>query len=61
MNRIKKLRKESGFTQAQLAKKIGVNAVTLSRYETGNRKPKVDKLVKMSKVFGVKLEYLLSE
>ena len=61
MNRIKKLRKEAGLTQAQLASKIGVNAVTLSRYETGDRNPKVDKLVKMSKVFGVKLEYLLSE
>lgn len=61
MNRIKKLRKKSGLTQKQLAKKIGVNTVTLSRYETGDRKPKIDKLLKMSKIFGVKLEYLLPE
>lgn len=59
MNKIKELRKEAGLTQAELASKIGVNTVTLSRYETGNRNPKLDKLIKISKVFDIKLEELL--
>lgn len=58
MERIKELRKEKGLTQAELAKLIGVNPVTLSRYETGDRKPKIDKLEKMAEIFGVTPSYI---
>lgn len=58
MNRIQELRKEAGLTQAQLASKIGVNAVTLSRYETGDRNPKFDKLKKLSEIFLVSIDYI---
>ncbi|BDP45648.1 MULTISPECIES: helix-turn-helix domain-containing protein [Enterococcus] len=58
MNRIQELRKEAHLTQAELAKKIGVNPVTMSRYENGNRSPKLDKLEKMSDLFHVSIDYI---
>lgn len=58
MNRIKELRKEAGLTQADLASKLGVNTVTLSRYETGDRNPKLDKLEKMADLFHVSIDYI---
>lgn len=58
MNRIQELRKESNMTQATLAKEIGVNPVTLSRYENGDRNPKVDKLQAMADIFHVSIDYL---
>lgn len=59
MSRIKELRKEKGLTQEQLAKMIGINPVTLSRYETGDRNPKLDKLLIMSRIFEAQVDYIL--
>lgn len=58
MNRIKELRTKNGMTQVELAKIIGVNPVTLSRYESDDRNPKIDKLEKMAEVFNVSVDYL---
>lgn len=59
MNRIAALRKERGLTQAELAKAIGVNTITISRYENETRNPKMDKLEKMSKIFGANYSYIM--
>ncbi len=61
MNRIKELRQEKKLTQKELANLLGVNMVTLSRYENNNRNPKIDKLEKMSDIFGVTVEYITGE
>ena len=37
--RIKKIRKESGLTQAEFGAKIGVKSNTITTYETGTRVP----------------------
>lgn len=58
MNRIKELRTRNGMTQAELAEIIGINSVTLARYESGDRNPKIDKLEKMAEVFNVSVDYL---
>ena len=58
MNRIQELRKEANMTQNDLAKIIGVNPVTLSRYENGERNPKLDKLEKIAETFHVSVDYL---
>lgn len=60
-NRIKELRTELGMTQAELAEKIGVNSITLSRYENNLRNPKIDKLIAMSELFSVPVEYITGE
>lgn len=59
MNRIKELRISNGMTQAELAEQIGINSVTLARYESSDRNPKIDKLEKMSEIFGVSVAYIV--
>lgn len=41
---IKRLRKQAGFTQRQLAEKCGMSESTLRQYEIGYRNPKIETL-----------------
>ncbi len=56
---IKKYRKEKGYTQFQLAEKIGVSEFYISALETGNRKPGRETLIKLSNEIGIPIEGLL--
>lgn len=58
--RITNLRKESGMSQAQLAKKLNVSPSALGNYEQGRRLPNVDLLIQMSQLFNVSLDYLIT-
>ena len=52
--RIKRLRKESGLTQIQLASVVGVAQSAVAGWETGAREtPKADTMLKLAEVFGV--------
>ncbi|GAA4349987.1 hypothetical protein GCM10023185_07190 [Hymenobacter saemangeumensis] len=57
--KIKLLRKQAGLTQQDLAKKIGVSRAAISQFETGESKPSVETLVKLSSEFDVDVEDLL--
>jgi transcriptional regulator with XRE-family HTH domain len=59
MNRIKELREKACFTQAELAEYLGVKRVTVAQWERGENKPRVDTLIKMSKLFKVTTDDLL--
>ena len=59
--KIKKLRQEKGWSQTQLANKLGVHSQHISRYERGNSNPSADTLSKFAEVFGVSVDYLLNE
>lgn len=59
MSRIKDLRKEKGFTQAHLAKLLGVARSTVSMWESSPQEPDNDTLGKIADVFGVTTDYLL--
>lgn len=50
---------ENNMTQTQLAKKIGTSNVTICRYLTGERVPRLDVVTKIADVFNVSLDYLL--
>ena len=58
--RIKDLRQQLGLTQADLADKVGFTSQTVSNWESGLREPDIDALVKLSSLFSVSLDYLLS-
>jgi Predicted transcriptional regulator len=61
-DRLKELRKESGITQVQLAKKIGLASQGAYRqYETGASKPQAERLQKLANIFDVSVSYLLGE
>jgi transcriptional regulator with XRE-family HTH domain len=59
MNRIKELREKARFTQAELAEYLGVKRVTVAQWERGENKPRVDTLIKLSKLFKVTTDDLL--
>lgn len=58
--RIKELRNKMGLTQAELAERSGFTPQTVSNWEGGTREPDIDTLVKLSSLFSVSLDYLIS-
>lgn len=50
MERLKELRKQHGYTQLELANKIGIAKNTIASYEQGHRSIPVTTAVKLSKV-----------
>lgn len=53
------LRLERNETQEQVADSIGISYVSLSRYETGQRMPKMDILSRLADHYGVTVDELL--
>lgn len=54
-----KLRDARSMTDYSVAKETGISTVTLSAWKNGKYTPKVDKLVKIAKLFGVTIDDLL--
>lgn len=57
-DRIKQLRTERKWTQAELADRMGIRQKQISAYERGTNIPSADVLIKMSDAFDVSLDYL---
>jgi len=57
--KIKLLRKEMGYSQDELSKKINTDGRQISRYENGKFLPSADVIVKLAQVFNVTIDYLL--
>lgn len=49
---------ENNMSQTKLAKKIGTSNVTICRYLTCERTPRLDVIAKIASVFNVSLDYL---
>lgn len=58
-DRLKKLRTETETKQEVLAKYLNVGISTVSMYETGQREPSLDILIKIAEYFNVSIDYLL--
>ena len=58
-NTLKILRLQNKFTQAVLAKKLGLTKSVISAYENGLRLPSYDVLIHIAKIFNVSTDYLL--
>ena len=54
------LRKYNNFSQEELAEIIGVSRQTLSKYETGESLPDIDKCRLLADAFGVSVDDLIS-
>jgi len=57
--RIKQLRKQCGYSQMQLAKKLHLTQGAISQWENGLTVPAADQLVSLASVFGVSVDNLL--
>ena len=56
-----RLRNERGMTDYQVSQETGISTATLSSWKTGRYTPKVDKLLKIAKLFGVTVSDLIVE
>lgn len=59
--RLTSLRQESGFSQEQIAQKLGVTKQTVSNYERGVRNPDNKMLVDLSLLYNCSVDYLLGK
>ena len=59
--KILKLRKEKGITQESLAEQIGTTRQAVSKWENNQGFPEVEKLLQLSNVFEVSIDYLLKD
>ena len=58
-DRIQSLRKAKGMSQEELADKVGVSRQAVSKWESEQATPDLDKVVIMSDIFEVTTDYLL--
>lgn len=57
---LKNLRAVNNITQNDLAKILKVSRPTIAGYETKNRQPDFNHLIKISDYFGVSIDYLIT-
>lgn len=55
------LRKKNGMTQEELAEKMNVSRQSVSKWEGAQSAPDLDKVLKLSGIFGVSTDYLLKD
>ena len=58
-DRIQYLRKQKGLSQEELADKIGVSRQAVSKWESEQSTPDLDKIIVMSDLFEVTTDYIL--
>ena len=51
--RIQNYRKALGITQEQLAEKIGIDTISLSKIETGRNYPTAENITKLANILGI--------
>ena len=57
--RLKEIRKSKGISQLKMAIDLNTNQNTISRYETGEREPGINELIKIADYFNISIDYLL--
>ena len=60
-NRLAELRKEKGYSQEDLAGKLGVSRQAISKWERGEATPDSDNLLALSSLYGVSLDELVHQ
>lgn len=58
--RLKDLRLKEGLTQAELALELGLAKSTISQYESDERKPTYENLIKIADFYNISIDFLLT-
>ena len=58
---LREIRKARNLTQREVAESIWCSVTVYSRYETGERQPPIDILIRLSDFYGVTLDYLVGK
>ncbi len=56
---IKTLRKNKGWTQVELAQKLHTSQQVITSYETGKKKPPLERLPQIAGIFGVTIDEIV--
>ena len=59
-DRLRKLRKRRGISQAALAEQTSVHFTQISRYERGESKPNAEAITKLAKALDTTVDYLMN-
>lgn len=54
-------RKRNGWSQEELAEKLGVSRQSVSKWESAQSVPDLNRIIKMAELFGVTTDYLLKD
>ncbi|RKI22034.1 XRE family transcriptional regulator [bacterium 1xD8-6] len=57
--RLREMRMKCGFTQQNMADKLGISLNAYQKYEQSERSPSLDCLVSIADIFDISLDYLL--
>ena len=60
-DKITALRKQNGWSQEELAEKMDISRQSVSKWESGTSIPDLDKVIRLSGIFGVSTDYLLKD
>ena len=58
-DKIAELRRQRGWSQENLAERLGVTRQSVSKWESGASVPDLDKIIGLSELFGVTTDYLI--
>ena len=60
-DKIMQLRKKAGWSQEELAEQLGVTRQSVSKWEGAQSLPDLEKILQMSRLFGVSTDFLLKD
>lgn len=60
-DKIIQLRKQNGWSQEELAENLGISRQSVSKWESGASIPDIERIIKMSELFGVSTDYLIKD
>ena len=55
------LRKMNGYSQGQIAEKIGISRQAYAKWENGSTVPDIDKASQLAKVYGIPIDNLMND
>lgn len=59
--KITQLRNDNNWSQEELAEKLNVSRQSVSKWESGQSKPDLDKIIALADIFDVSTDYLLKD
>lgn len=59
MDNLKILRKQKGFTQEEIAEKLGVSRQAVAKWERGDTMPDIENCIKLADIYGTTVDLLV--
>lgn len=60
-DKLMKLRKQNGYSQEELAEKLGVSRQSVSKWESNNTYPETDKIIQIANLFDCSMDDLIND